>query len=300
MKKENHSRGFMINQLLVSGIVVMFIALGGIVTYSNKLYGEGIKVDTFNYATLDNYSNENSKIEILSKDNLEEGEENLVAIRFEQLKSEIVTELNTTEEDIESEVEKSSRAYIPESFGRVNFENTISRSSYTINRIREQFLDLDVINSYEEFSGDILDDEPYIDEDLEGENIVIDGVPTNYVKTIDMNATAYCLCKKCCGKSENSPGYGATASGLRIIPNTGMKVIAVDPKVIPLGTKVYVQGLNGAGDYGYAIAADTGGAIKSNKIDLYYDTHTQALKWGRKKVRVYILQPDDPNVESIF
>ena len=70
-----------------------------------------------------------------------------------------------------------------------------------------------------------------------------------------------------------------------------MKVLSVDPTVIPLGSKLYVQGLNGAADYGYAVAADTGGAIKGNRVDLYMDTHSQALQWGRRDVRVYIL-PD--------
>ena len=106
-----------------------------------------------------------------------------------------------------------------------------------------------------------------------------------------MKATAYCLCKKCCGKSPSNPGYGVTASGLRIIPDTGMKVVASDPSVIPLGTKVYVEGLYGAKDYGYAVVADTGSAIKNLKIDLYMDTHQMALNWGVKTVRVYIL-PD--------
>lgn len=115
------------------------------------------------------------------------------------------------------------------------------------------------------------------------------GVPTEYVKTIDVKATAYCLCTKCCGKSPSSPGYGMTASGLRIIPNTGMKVVAADPSIIPLGTHVYVEGLNGAPDYGYAVVADTGSAIKNLKIDLYMETHEMALDWGRRSVRVYVL-----------
>ena len=68
-----------------------------------------------------------------------------------------------------------------------------------------------------------------------------------------------------------------------------MKVIAVDPNVIPLNSKVYVEGLYGAWDYGYAIAADTGSAIKDLKIDLYMDTHEEALQWGRKNVKVYVL-----------
>lgn len=113
--------------------------------------------------------------------------------------------------------------------------------------------------------------------------------PEEYKQVIEATATAYCLCQKCCGKSPSSPGYGVTASGLKIIPGTGMKVIAVDPKVIPLGSKVYVQGLNGAWDYGYAIAGDTGGAIKSMKIDLYMDSHEETLSWGRKKVNIYVV-----------
>lgn len=121
------------------------------------------------------------------------------------------------------------------------------------------------------------------------ENIEILTPPVNYVKTIDVKATAYCLCKKCCGKSPSNPAYGITASGLKITPGTGMKVVASDPNVIPLGTNVYIEGLYGAKDYGYAIVADTGSAIKNLKIDLYMDTHQMALNWGVKSVKVYIL-----------
>lgn len=61
-------------------------------------------------------------------------------------------------------------------------------------------------------------------------------------------------------------------------------IVAVDPKVIPLGTKMYVEG------YGYATAADTGGLIKGNIIDVFMDTHGKAVKWGRKQVKIYILE----------
>lgn len=117
-----------------------------------------------------------------------------------------------------------------------------------------------------------------------------DNPPTEYKEVIPATATAYCLCKKCCGKSPSHPYYGYTASGIRIVPGTGIKVIAVDPNVIPLGTKVYVDGLNGAWDYGYAIAADTGSAIKNLKIDLYMDTHSEALSWGRRSVNIYVVE----------
>lgn len=108
--------------------------------------------------------------------------------------------------------------------------------------------------------------------------------PTDYEKVINVRATAYCLCSKCTGKTPSSSGYGHTATGLVIVPGRDMKVISVDPNVIPLGSEVYVEG------YGYAIAADTGGAIKGNKIDVYKDTHALALQWGVRNVNVYILK----------
>jgi len=101
-------------------------------------------------------------------------------------------------------------------------------------------------------------------------------VTPKVAKTITVNASAYTPnCKKCSGK---------TAIGLNIKKNPNLKVISVDPKVIKLGTKVYVQG------YGYAIAADTGGAIKGNKIDVLFPSTKQALQWGRKTVKVQILK----------
>ncbi|MDF2441206.1 MAG: hypothetical protein JWN98_2190 [Abditibacteriota bacterium] len=74
-------------------------------------------------------------------------------------------------------------------------------------------------------------------------------------------------------------GYTVTATGLPI----GYGAAAVDPRVIPLGTKMYVEG------YGYAFACDVGGAIKGRRIDLAYDSYYLANTKGRKKVRVWIL-----------
>ena len=88
-----------------------------------------------------------------------------------------------------------------------------------------------------------------------------------------MTATAYSAFKK-------GGGYGITASGR----TAKYGVVAVDPKVIPLGTNLYVEG------YGYAIAADTGGAIKGNKIDLCFEKpNSELMAFGRQTVTVYIL-----------
>lgn len=75
-------------------------------------------------------------------------------------------------------------------------------------------------------------------------------------------------------------GYTTTATGLPI----GYGAAAVDPRVIPLGTKLYVEG------YGYALACDTGGAIKGKRIDLAYDSYRLANTKGHKKVKVWILE----------
>ena len=94
----------------------------------------------------------------------------------------------------------------------------------------------------------------------------------NVIKTLTMESTAYY-------------GHGITASGLKPVRNPdGISTIAVDPDVIPLGTKVYVSG------YGLAIAADTGGAIKGNIIDVFLNTHEECISWGRRNVTVQILE----------
>lgn len=106
-------------------------------------------------------------------------------------------------------------------------------------------------------------------------------------KSIKMVATAYEAGPRSTGKRPGDKGYGITASGARAKRGT----VAVDPRVIPLGTKLYIKSLTpGVPDYGFAIAQDTGGAIKGNKIDLFMDTVWECLQFGRRPVMVYILQ----------
>jgi 3D (Asp-Asp-Asp) domain-containing protein len=93
--------------------------------------------------------------------------------------------------------------------------------------------------------------------------------------TIAMTATAYTA--DCAGCS------GVTATGIDLRNDRSKKVIAVDPSVIPLGSRVYVEG------YGEAVAGDTGGAIKGNKIDLHVPTTDAAYSWGVRTVNVTIL-----------
>jgi len=78
----------------------------------------------------------------------------------------------------------------------------------------------------------------------------------------------------------NYPYYGQPSyTGLPLARG----IVAVDPNVIPMGTRLYVEG------YGDAIAADQGGAIKGNRIDLFFDSRQEAMSWGMKTVKVTIL-----------
>jgi 3D (Asp-Asp-Asp) domain-containing protein/LysM repeat protein len=94
-------------------------------------------------------------------------------------------------------------------------------------------------------------------------------------KEITVKATAYTA--SCTGCS------GITATGINIKANPNEKVIAVDPSVIPLGSKVYVEG------FGEATAEDTGGAIKGNRIDVFIPSEQGAVKFGVKQLKVKIL-----------
>lgn len=95
------------------------------------------------------------------------------------------------------------------------------------------------------------------------------------VKEMTVTATAYtAYCSGC---------SGTTATGIDLRANPNQKVIAVDPSVIPLGSRVWVEG------YGEAIAGDTGGAIKGQTIDLFMAKEQDAVTWGRKTVKIKIL-----------
>jgi len=109
-----------------------------------------------------------------------------------------------------------------------------------------------------------------------------------YSKVIEMRATAYTSSYEDTGKHPDHPEFGICYTGMKAREG----IIAVDPKVIPLYTRVYVEVIGGT-DYGFAIAGDIGSAIKGKLIDVYLDTKEAVKKWGTKKVRVYILNEQD-------
>jgi len=100
-----------------------------------------------------------------------------------------------------------------------------------------------------------------------------------YVRKVRMEATAYTAGFSCTGKRPCHPWYRITASGREVEHG----IVAVDRRVIPLGTRLYVEG------YGFAIAADVGGAIRGYKIDLFMENLQDARRFGRRHLYVWIL-----------
>lgn len=107
-----------------------------------------------------------------------------------------------------------------------------------------------------------------------------------FVKSMVMTSTAYDLSVESCGKTPDHPEYGITFTGTRARRGT----VAVDPSVIPLGSRLYIESLDGTPDYGFAVAEDTGSAVKGDIIDLFMETEAEVAAYGKRKVRVYILE----------
>ena len=93
--------------------------------------------------------------------------------------------------------------------------------------------------------------------------------------------TGYCNDKECTGKSPGGKGYGITKSGK--VAKWG--TVAADLKIIPLGTKLKIEGF----DVIFKVE-DIGGAIKKNKIDMWFPAHQDALNWGRQKRKVWVVK----------
>jgi 3D (Asp-Asp-Asp) domain-containing protein len=110
-------------------------------------------------------------------------------------------------------------------------------------------------------------------------------LPENAIVTASGEVYTYSSVLTCTATAYT--GGGTTASG------TAARVgeVAVDPKVIPLGSILYIVSDDGYCIYGYCVAEDTGGLIKGKRVDLYMDTYTEAINFGCRSVTVYILDP---------
>jgi len=107
-------------------------------------------------------------------------------------------------------------------------------------------------------------------------------------------ATGYYAGFESTGKTPSHPSYGITYSGVKV-RRDDYSTIAADLRVFPLGTILYIPG------YGYGVVADKGGAIRGNKIDLYFETKQDVFKqWGKKSVDVYVVKRGEGKVTEAF
>lgn len=107
-------------------------------------------------------------------------------------------------------------------------------------------------------------------------------------------ATGYYAGYESTGKHPSHPSYGITYSGVKV-RRDDYSTIAADLRVFPLGTVLYIPG------YGYGVVADKGGAIRGNKIDLYFETKQDVFtQWGKKSVDVYIVRRGEGKLTEAF
>ena len=112
--------------------------------------------------------------------------------------------------------------------------------------------------------------------DSSKKTLTINGKTVSYSKVLTGSGTAY-----------TAPKGSLTSTGKKV----RVGLVAVNPKVIPYGTRLYITTADGSRTYGYAVAADTGGALRSGAalVDLFYNTESECRSFGRRQVKVYIL-----------
>ena len=126
-----------------------------------------------------------------------------------------------------------------------------------------------------------------VDHTIEDYEIELTSLSTEAYRQFEVKtviATGYTAGAESTGKRPGHPNYGITFSGLEV-QRAELSTIAADPKFLPLGTVLYIP------NYGYGIVADTGSAIKGNKIDLYYETVDEVFsQWGKKEIDVFVIE----------
>lgn len=186
-------------------------------------------------------------------------------------------DLNKEKEEVASIIEKNEEELISYSVNTINTSSNIDELKKAIATLKEVLPQLDMSSVTNKAKNAISKGNNKIQElqnttpAVSYENNTVNRGESGFKKTMTVEATAY-------------SGHSITATGLKPVRNpSGLSSIAVDPRVIPLGSKVYIPG------YGYAIASDTGGAIKGNIIDLYMNSSEECRQWGRRNVTLHIV-----------
>ena len=263
-----------------------FDALSKIVYLDKELISEVKEKKETLTVTMDELSSKEASLQALK----EETESSLKELECKKSEQETkMAQLNEEQSKVSSVIEANEQKLIAYSVSIIENSNTISELQESIstltyliptlnsstvieaanNSISQGNLKVEKINAEEKAKAEAAIPS-------RGESMTVTFTPgassgSTALSTLTMQSTAY-------------TGGTLTATGTKPVYNPGgISTIAVDPSVIPLGSKVYVSG------YGIAIAADTGGAINGNIIDLYFNSEADCIAWGRRNVTVEIL-----------
>src|SRR5690625_2358033 len=137
----------------------------------------------------------------------------------------------------------------------------------------------------------LLEQKEYISsEQIDGPETLEEAIDFSQYPSEKVVATGYTAGVESTGKSPDHPHYGITYSGVKVKRDL-YSTIAADLSVFPLGTILYIP------NYGYGVVTDIGGAIKGNKIDLYFDTVEEVYsEWGKQEVEVFIVEEGNGEV----
>lgn len=277
MYKTNMSSNILVNVITSKNITDLFSrvqAISKILSTDKEILSDINNKKNELDLTIKNLNTKNSELATL-KNIIEEDLKTIENKKSEQEK--YLEQLNSEKESAFAIIEENEKILISDSLAIANsssastseLQNAIdSLKSYIplLNSSKIINMARDGISNAESRINEL--NKPIVDNSAD----IATGTIGNVVKTLTMESTAYY-------------GHGTTALGLKPVRNpNGLSTIAVDPNVIPLGTKVYVSG------YGLAIAADTGGAIKGNIIDVFLNSYEECYSWGRRQVTVQILE----------
>lgn len=270
----------------LTDILDRFDAVSKIVYLDKELISEVKEKKETLTVTMDELSNKETSLQALK----EETESSLKELESKKSEQETkMAQLNEEQAKVSSVIEANEQKLIAYSVSIIENSNTISELQESIstltyliptlnsstvieaanNSISQGNLKVEKINAEEKAKAEAAIPS-------RGESMTVTFTPgassgSTALSTLTMQSTAY-------------TGGTLTATGTKPVYNPGgISTIAVDPSVIPLGSKVYVSG------YGTAIAADTGGAINGNIIDLYFNSEADCIAWGRRNVTVEIL-----------
>ena len=221
-------------------------------------------------STIESLNNKNSELVVLKK-TIEEDLKTVESKKAEQ--EQYVEQLNSEKESVFSVIEENEKLLISKPLSIANSSSaSASELQNAIDTLNSYIPLLNSSTTINMAKNGISNAKARIDE-LNTPTVPTTGTEVGTaIKTLTMESTAYY-------------GHATTASGLKPVRNPdGISTVAVDPNIIPLGSKVYVSG------YGVAIAADTGGAIKGNIIDVYLNSYEECMSWGRRQVTVQILE----------